>query len=55
MPHGFLFIVKGQINFFNSNLYEGPGGGDKFAPQAVFRDNSKTVGARLMKLCGFYY
>ena len=35
---------------FNPNLY----GGGKFAPQAVFCYSSKTVGARLLKLCGFY-
>ena len=35
----------------NPNLY---GGGGANLPQAVFCYSSKTVGARLLKLCGFY-
>ena len=34
----------------NPNLYWGGGG----LPEAVFCYSSKTVGARLLKLCGFY-
>ena len=30
------------------------GGGVKFAPQEVFCCSSKTVGPRLLKLCGYY-
>ena len=37
---------------FNPNLYGG--GGANLPPQAVFCYSSKTVGARLLKLCGFY-
>ena len=46
-----IVAINLAIYGLNPSLYEGRG---KFAPQAVFRYNSKTVGARLLKLCDFY-
>ena len=42
--------ILATIQYFNPNLY----GRGKFAPQAVFCYSSKTVGIRLLKICGFY-
>ena len=51
----FADILKREILCISdlTLIYMG-GGGGKFAPQAVFCYSSKTVGARLLKLCGFY-
>ena len=50
------FLNGTIVFFFNPNLYgRGGGGGGGIRFQAVFCYSSKTVGARSMKLCGFYY
>ena len=49
----FRLVYVAYFSHFNPNLY---GEGGKFAPppKAVFCYSSKTVGARLLKLCDFY-
>ena len=44
-----------QLTIFNSNLYGGGGGGKYATPGSFFCYSSKTVGARLLKLCILYY